>query len=504
VLLEDRNRRVLPRWREHGATLALGELFDSKDRGQVDDRDRDALGRRASEWRSNPTLWYAADLLSSAVVVGTPETFKDAADFILHNQDGAPAPLVRLAQLVASPRARDGLGLDDAQDEDTAKRIHHIRKRLQDEHRNAIQWVELARLYVLSGDGERAIRSMGIAVSLAPDNRFVVRSAARLFYHERDALRALRIIRAAAGAKSDPWLLSAEIAVATASDFPSLLAKIGKRRNEDESLSPFEKTELSSALGTIELESGKNRHARQLFRRALVSPNENSVAQVEWANRKIGGLEVEQTVARVPRSYEASAHLAWASGEWENAITFGLGWLEDQRFSRQPAVFVSYISSLVEEYERSIRVLRASLKVNPRHPRLINNLAFALASNNQVDEAVEVLRGTNPQTASGTSAITLAATHGLVLFRKGAAELGRRFYQIAIQRASLSSELKYRFMAELYLAREELLAQVEGAELTAERAIENSSKSHDPDVAVLAARIRSLFEKRGAHKSIAR
>jgi len=495
VLLEDRNRRILPRWREHRVTLALGELFNSKEPSPVSQQDLDALAHLNSQWHATPTLWHAADLLSSAFVVGAPEHFKEAAEFVLKHQSGAPAPLVRLATSVATPQlsGSESITIDYP---DTAKRIHTLRKRLREEPRNAIQWVELARLYTLSGDIERAIRTMTTAVSLAPDSRFVVRSAARLFHHGRDPGRALRIIRAAAGARSDPWLLASEIAIATASNSPSLMARIGKKRNEDESLSPFEKSELSSALGTIELESGKSRHARQLFRKSLVAPNENSVAQVEWANRKIGGLEVEETVPRVPLSYEASAQLAASLGEWENAITYGLGWFEDQPFSRQPALFVSYVSSLVDDYEKSIRILETSLRVNPTDPMLVNNLAFALASNNQVNEAMEVLRGTDPDSASGTTAITLAATHGLVFFRTGFIDLRRKLYRLAMHRAASSGQPKYKFLAELYLAREELLANSSEALPTAQRALENCSKSEDSDVAELARRIRAMSSER--------
>lgn len=499
MFFEDLNRRVLPRWRDHRTTLVLGELFDSKDREPVADHDREALVRRASEWRADPTLWNAADLVSSAFVVGVSKDFKEAADFILDNHDYAPVPLVALAKAITLPPA-ERVEASETTAREIPKQIHELRKRLQEEPRNAIQWVELSRLYTLSGEAERAIQSMGIAVSLAPHNRFIVRSAARLFHHEHDAGRALRIIRAASGAKTDPWLLAAEIAVASATNSPSLLAKIGRHRSEDESLSPFERTELSSALGTIELENGKNRHARQFFRKALVAPNENSLAQAEWANRRIGGLEVEHTVSSVPRTFEASAHLALANGEWEDAIAYGLGWFEDQPFSKQPAVFTSYVSSLIEKYERSIRILRASLKLNPHDPTLVNNLAFALASNNQVAEAVESLHQADPKMASGPSAITLVATQGLVLFRTGFPQQGRRLYEIAMQKASSLGEPKYRFMAELYLAREELLADVPDATSTADQAVENSSKSTDREVALLAGQIRLLCANRGVRK----
>ena len=101
-----------------------------------------------------------------------------------------------------------------------------------------------------AGESARALRAMTVAAALGPNSRFVVRCAARLFLHVHDTRKALSVIRNAAGSKRDPWLLAAEIAVASASQLPSTLARIGKLRNEDEALSLFERTELSSALAT--------------------------------------------------------------------------------------------------------------------------------------------------------------------------------------------------------------------------------------------------------------
>lgn len=315
MFLDQRDRRIVPRWRDHQTTLALGELSDSKSFSRASGSDSEALARRASEWRHTPTIWHAADLLSSAFVLGVADQFSDAVNFIRGNRNLAPRPLIELADKIANPPKEPPLRNPEMMEEETVRRlVHRVRLRLRSEPRNAIQWVELARLYTLLGESARALKSMGIATELGGDNRFVVRSAARLFLHEHDAGRALRTIRNASGAKTDPWLLAAEIAVASAARSPSLLAKVGRRRNEDSALSEFERTELSSALATLELESGKNRQARQLFRRSLAAPNENSAAQAEWANGQIGGLELRGSLVDVPRSFEVHAQVALRRG----------------------------------------------------------------------------------------------------------------------------------------------------------------------------------------------
>ncbi len=126
---------------------------------------------------------------------------------------------------------------------------------------------------------------------------------------------------------------------------------------------------------------------------------------------------------------------------------------------------------------------------------LRNNLAFALASNNRTDDAIKVLRTTDYEKATGMSGITLAATHGLVLFRMGAPDRGRQLYRLAIDRANRLGIQKYCLMADLYLAREEVLARTSATRTAVQQALAKASKSTDKEVAVIAEQVRRLFEK---------
>jgi Tfp pilus assembly protein PilF len=127
---------------------------------------------------------------------------------------------------------------------------------------------------------------------------------------------------------------------------------------------------------------------------------------------------------------------------------------------------------------------------------LINNLAFALASDNRIEDALQVLRSTDHETVTGVSGITLAATFGLVSFRMGEADRGRQLYQRAMEKATRLGIHKYRLMADLYLAREEMLARTSGCRVAAEQALARASKSSEKDVAIVADQVRRLFEKK--------
>ena len=70
MLFKRKNRRVIPRWRDFKTTLALGELHNSRDAEPLSPNDQEAVARRIAEFQVDRDIWHAADLLSSAFVVG--------------------------------------------------------------------------------------------------------------------------------------------------------------------------------------------------------------------------------------------------------------------------------------------------------------------------------------------------------------------------------------------------------------------------------------------------
>jgi tetratricopeptide (TPR) repeat protein len=144
-------------------------------------------------------------------------------------------------------------------------------------------------------------------------------------------------------------------------------------------------------------------------------------------------------------------------------------------------------------HQLQIRNQKVFEQNGPDDPMLINNLAFALASANRLEEAEEIVKKINLDEVSGAKAITLAATTGLLLFRTGFPDRGRELYQLAIRRANNQQILKYRVMADLYLAREELIANTPIAHDAAARALGEASKLGEKDVAVISSQVQKLL-----------
>jgi Flp pilus assembly protein TadD len=492
---EKKDRKLVPRWRDFQTTLALGELGIPKLKaGVADDL---LISDKTAEWADSRTVWHAGDAISVAYAAGKEHEAQDVARFIVERQDSAPALLVRKAKaLLESEHKRGSDDVVDAEEERIDSGIHEARTRLLAEPRNSILWVELARLYTLLALGDRAARAMRVACQLSPENRFVLRAASRFFLRNNEASTAQRLLRQAASTQRDPWLLAAELGIAAASGLEPQFVRPARRLLADDSISEFSKTELASALATLEFDNGKSRVGKQLIRSSLISPTENSVAQAVWAARHIGGLEVETHKLDVPRSFEARAYKLFQNLEWEAALRKATAWFKDQPFSSRPAIFASFISSsILEKYDQSIDILNASLRANPTDTALKNNLIFALINIGRLDEAEQLLRAIRFESVEPPSTVTLRATQGLLLFRRGFPDNGRLLYRDAMDEASRLGLKNYRALAAIFLAREELICRSDHSAAALKQAVEEAGKVPDEEVPYVLSRVLKLAEQ---------
>src|ERR1019366_2595141 len=230
---------------------ALGEL-DTRDKPPTlwDDAGL-SLAEKEADWNASHTVWHAADFVAAFFVLGQPERALNAADFLLHKRN-VPSPALALANRIAH-RASDQIEIPEVQNlegEALYREIHALKNRSVREPRNAIVWVDLARAYTLAGETELGRRAMTVACSISPDNRFVLRSAARLFVHQHDALHAHRLLTTSIATPHDPWLLAAEIGVASTAGMSSVFTRPGRGMLGSAQHSPLSLTELSSALAS--------------------------------------------------------------------------------------------------------------------------------------------------------------------------------------------------------------------------------------------------------------
>lgn len=466
LLLEDKDRKVIPQWRDFTTAAALGELDSLQSISQTPVSQGDFFREKLEDWKTNKTVAFATDLVGAAYVLHRGDEAAEAISFVLSPDSGAPAIARVLDQKIGARQDKWASQVPPVLDEDVNPRqeVHKLKARVHDDPRNSILWVELARCYAILGVVEKARRAMSVALSMAPRNRFVLRAASRLHVHLDDYDYAHELLLRAEPTLSDPWLLSAEIALASVAGRTSRLIKAGKQMLSSGDFDSLHTSELASALATLELGAGDIRKSRKLFRQALLKPNDNSVAQAVWASRQIRDFDIDPNYLETPYSFEARAWTNYVQADWIKALSESWKWFYDQPFSTRPAVHGSYIASVIlEDHEQSAQIAREGLVANPHDFTLLNNLTFALANSGRVSEAEEQFGKIKIPELKPREHIVFLATRGLLCYRRGQLEEGRTLYLEAIKRASGASFATLRSRAALHWAFEELRSNTQAA-----------------------------------------
>jgi tetratricopeptide (TPR) repeat protein len=484
---------MIPRWNTSGHAIAAGEVQSvGRSIGQPRvpsssgvlaeyNAERDSLSSLASDWQRSKKLVYAADLVSAASVAGrdtaTWPVVLDAADFVVQNDTGNGL-LRSLASRILTGELPNVLSLagDEQQfrdavndEDDSASALHtsvrHHRRAIERYPFDPFRWMDLARAHISIGNHRAAERAGRTALGLAPDHRFILRSTARLFLHlgaQQPSLReeAWDRLRRSPATKLDPWLSAAEIGTAMVLDRTPRFAKVGRGLLASGSFSTFDTAELASALGSLEIEEGSIKTGKRFFAKALITPTENAIAQASWTaqHKSIDLLKEKQF--ELAQSSEARAWDGFRDQRWSAAVDATLRWRSDEPFSRRPYYVGTFLAAApLGDFDLCIRIGEQGLVANPTDATLRNNLAFAYASLGRINEATNILSRVRLADLGNEEKMACVATWGLVSYRLGRFDEGKKIYEIAMGIARALRQPESEALAATYLAREEILAQ---------------------------------------------
>ena len=507
TILDDKTRNVIPRWRDFNTTVAIGELKSSREIILPVNHPRgDFLAAKLKDWKNNKTIAFAAEVVGTAFVLGRQNEAIEVAKFIVKQDEGVSESLRTISERILNPGVEKEIEslIEDVHNVETPylyKRIHDLRNRLREEPRNSIVYVDLARAYTLVDENEKALQAIRLALKLSPNNRFILRSAARLMLHTKDYNQAHKILRQAEITKYDSWLLAAEISVASAVNNPVRFAKTGQKILGENKLDPLEITELATALAMLEIEHGKSRDAHKFIEKAIISPTENSLAQIEWAARNRIKLDFAKidSFEDVPLVHEAKAWEYFSNGNWKQALNESWKWFYDQPFSDRPVSLGSYIAStIIGDYKESVKILEKGKISNPDDIMVLNNLAFSYASLDDVTNAQKAFDEINLVGLDDRTKIVVTATEGLIAFRSGDAAKGRAKYLEAIENAEKSDFQNLQARAFVYYAREEIRAKSSLAEKAKKIALEKAEKIKNLELQIIVE--RELKQKKEPNK----
>ena len=430
--ITDKDRRVIPRWRTFESTLSLRELESSTAKPTHQQEESDLLAPKMADWLKFRTVGHAADAVGAAIVLGRGFDVHDAAQFLLAAEPGVSPWVKELAQRVLNT-SDDVVLVPGATDIATLKdRIKTFRRLLRTAAWDPITWVDLSHAYAALGLARQAARSMTVGLQLGAHNRFVLRSASRLWVHLDDPERAHDIIRKAESTPHDPWLLAAEIAIGSIDGRKPMFLKAARQMLTEGRVAPLHISELAAAVATLELSSGSVKKSRRLFVRSLEQPTENSIAQAAWAARQNQAIPLAEEYLTRPNTFEARSWSFYTQGSWKKVLEECRQWQYDQPFSSRPCGQGSYVAAVaLEDFEASQRFAQHGLIANPKDFTLLNNLAFSQINRGDLESATKTLTGIGRLQLSDQERAVLYATRGLLEYRSGNRDRGRLLYLAA-------------------------------------------------------------------------
>jgi Flp pilus assembly protein TadD len=455
-IFDDSNRQVIPRWLDYRTSWALGLLAGAQPQRSpmvVFSPNPEKL----ADWETTPTLVTAADLVAESFIRGTyagtrPE---DAARFILKHAPPTSILIKELAATFLQSEAPAAPLIEPTDFSNHGRRyVAILRRSVRASPVNPVAWSDLSLCYAMQGNHEKACRAMTIALSLGPENRFILRNAARCFLHLRDPERAVCLLRQSGLCESDPWIAAAEIAVSEGLEIRSACLKSARSLLADDNNSPFSRSEIAAALSTIEAKDGSPRKAKGLIQRALLDPSENALAQIEW----LATYWHTQAPPDTPllASFEAQARHLHRMKLYRQSLNAAEMWYHFQPFSSRPLVLATFLASVcLNDDSLTIKIANEAAPANKRDPILLNNLAFAYARQDDITAAADTLRMIKLGNLREREILTVTATQGTVFFRSGHVQEGRALYRKAVVGFDKLSESRPAAIAAFYWACEE-------------------------------------------------
>ncbi|MDR6941349.1 tetratricopeptide repeat protein [Mucilaginibacter pocheonensis] len=452
----EKNRNVIPRWRDFKQTLQSKELSPIGNTKPLQEPlSPNFHTGKIRDWEATKSVKNAVELLNSSIILEDQVYSAEAASFLRFNIN-ATKPLKDVSERLLFPTEHDDsfiqlLDLDQF-DQIIGNKINSLRQCLNHNPFNSISWIELGRLFLIIGKEHAAERCILVATQLSPDNRYISRVASRFFTHTGDYKKAKHILKSNIAFKFDPWLLSADIGISSLDNKASFNIKRGTELIISKNHSPYDLNELLSAIATVELNSGSVKNSKRLFNQSLVSPNDNSLAQAVWAKNHILDLDVNQGIFdRTPNIFEAKAYQFFYSKSWGPAYSSTLQWFIDQPFSREPAAFGSFIAaSVLEKYDEAIKISNYGLRATPGDFTLLNNLAFSYLKKDDTVNAQQVLNKINAEGLSEQYKVVYLATRGLLYYKLGQPEIGGLLYRQASELAGKIKDKKLQLFADFH------------------------------------------------------
>lgn len=512
AIVDSFDRQIVPRWRDSAHTVGSSDLLPLRARGSMTSWDS-GIEAKAAALVEQQSIGVAADLANTAILEGRQDLLAVAAKTLLAPGAGSPEYLIDQIRNQLEQSIGNQEGIDFGHDTPRREEMAQLRRQLLVEPRNPVVLMDLARLQATSGHREKAERLASQALMLAPNNRWLLRSSSKLLTAHGKPDEAHRLLIRSGATISDPWLIAAELATAQASDRSPKLWRQAQSFLEAKAFAPVHLSELASAVGTIDVLDGKIKKAKERFYQSLKAPTENALAQMKWAEGKIrNGFHLDELISNNRLAYEAAFRTAYTERDMEKALQLAQEWMADEPFAPEPVANVTYVASLLDDYEMAIRSTERELRLAAtREVCILNNRVYALISGGKaftddhasrelsdwISNITRDLRESRIQDVGDQ--VHALANLGLLFYRAGDMEVGRKFYDQAADLTKTAKARQTEGAVLTYHAREAILSKVPWASEIMERARKSIAAAALPGPVFYYAKVEAL--SKAPHKA---
>lgn len=480
IALRNERQHVVPRWLSYDDAVGSGELDKTRKQDAESVPHDNSFDSDFETFQKSPAILLASDLMGRALVL---EDSKRAAVLACHILDDGKSPEVTLRV------ARSILGVEKRLNlvEGFREKVGSLKKRLAQFPRNPIAWTELARVYTILNEDDKARLAIITALGLAPSDRYCVRAAARFYMHLHDKESAYLLFRNRSERLRDPWILATAASTAIWAGKPSMLPKKAQIAKLLDSRS-LEYSELIEAYAMEEFSNGAERLAKKAVRAALRTPSVNAVSHAEWFTRNcLPGLQ-DAVKPHASISRAAQAHeLFFQEGNVRGALAVSEEWILEEPYSSAPFVHASYLASVAQDYTKAVSIAEEAAERKISNLPLLNNAAFSLIHVDKMQEARALLDKILPkENDNDNSNYSVLATNGLYLIKSGEVIQGRLAYEMATESAHrVDPKAANRVKLHLFLALLQNGHDISKSEIASFNAIDKDSRDIPERILVL-------------------
>ena len=478
IFQDKSQRRILPRWRTSGSAAQSADLMAIKPLHVRVKEDGSHLREARYAFEREPSIGNAADLIAAASMAGEIGTAEQAAEFVVANANQAPHTLLALAHsLLDAPDTPNDVPLVGTRANGHV--IAQTRTLLRLNPDNPVLWSDMARHYASHGNRREAKRCMNVALQLAPNHRWMLRIATRFLVHAGEAEEAHRRLVLHPRTPKDPWLIAAELATAQVAQRPPKFWRQGNDIIKLGGVAPLHLSELATAVGMFELETGETKKARRLVEMALREPTENTLAQVSWAreSKHLRGASVlDNLVQHASNAFEADFRLKGFAGDLLGAKSAGEQWACDEPFAARPIAGLAFIASILDDYDQTVAMAESVRRLDGRVDSTLEmNTFFARMSSGHLSmekdrREIEAIHTRLMAIAEEKNAFHAMANLALWHYRFGQIPVGAALYQKVTAMLEKSGPLESAALAAAYAAREAILVRQPSAQVLLEQA----------------------------------